>query len=399
MTEKTNNTKPPKLPRGGLFRVGREHGWAILVVLVAVIILVGLIKFLPKKDDSKPAVPPEPIPVSVEIVQPLESLEDDMQIYGRVEPNKVVEVAAEVSARVRSYAGGQDQLTKDFRIIASPASVPVIKEGDHVTKGQPLLYLNTDLVLASRNQAKADYDFKLLTYNRVKKLIDRKVATAAELDQCVMALDVAKAYLDETEAMLERTFIVSPIDGILNQLPVDVGEYVLPGTIIAEIVDMETADVVFDIPERDIGYLKLGGKVTISYGPKNTKKAQGVIKYISALADPSTRTTTLEVSVDNSKGEFHTGQFVMAKLTREVLTGAIMIPLSAVIPLEKGKAVYVVRDGVAIRQDITIDLPYRDGRVRVVSGLKGGEKLIVSNNIQLEPNRAVKIIPKESTGQ
>jgi membrane fusion protein (multidrug efflux system) len=368
----------------------------ILVVLVAGAILAGLIMFLPKKDDSKPTLPPEPIPVNIEVVKPLDSLEDNMELYGRVEPDKVVEVAAEVSARVRSYAGRQDKLTKDFRIIASPASTPVVEEGDRVKKGQPLLYLDTDLVLASRNQAKADYDFKLLTHNRVIKLAKRNVATAAEVDQCVMALDVAKARLDETEALLERTFIVSPIDGILNRLPVDIGEYVLPGTIIAEIVDMDTVDVVFDISELDIGYMKLGGKVTILCGDDKT---QGVIKYISALADPSTRTTIIKVSVDNSKGKFHTGQFVMAELTREVLGGVIMIPLRAVIPLENGKAVYVVRNGKTIRQDVVIDMPYIDGRVRVVSGLKGGEKLIVSGSNQLEPNRTVKIIPEEGTRQ
>jgi hypothetical protein len=96
MTEKSNNTEPPPLRKGGLLQVLREHGRAIFVVLLAGAILASLIKFLPKKDDSKPTLPPEPIPVSVEIVQPEESLEDDMQIYGRVEPDKVVEVASEV---------------------------------------------------------------------------------------------------------------------------------------------------------------------------------------------------------------------------------------------------------------------------------------------------------------
>ena len=375
----------------------RERGLGILIVIVAGGILASLIMFLPKKDDSKPTRPPEAIPVNVEVVEPLDALEDNMMLYGRVEPDKVVEVAAEVSARVRSYAGGKDKLTKDFRIIPTPSSVPKIEEGDRVKEGQPLLYLDTDLVLASRNQAKADYDFKLRECNRVKKLAERKVATIAEVDQCVMGLDIAKARLEETEALLQRTFIVAPIGGILNKLPVDVGEYVLPGTIVAEIVDMDMVDVVFDIPERDIGYLKLGGKVNILYGVKNTQKTQGVIKYISALADPSTRTTIIKVSVDNSKGEFHTGQFVMAELTRQVLRGVIMIPLRSVIPLEKGKVVYVVRDGKAARLDIVIDTPYVDGRVRVISGLKGGEKLIVSGSNQLEPNRAVKIVPAEGT--
>ena len=124
MTDKSDNTEPPAVPtrrKGRLFCMLRKRGLGILVVLVAGAILACLMMFLPKKDDSKPTLPPEPIPVNIEVVKPLDSLEDNMELYGRVEPDKVVEVAAEISARVRSYAGRQDKLTKDFRIIASPA--------------------------------------------------------------------------------------------------------------------------------------------------------------------------------------------------------------------------------------------------------------------------------------
>ncbi len=402
MAAQSDNTKsppelPPKSKNGRALGLLKKYG-GVLVVIVAILIFAGLVKFLPPKDETKRPVPPEPIPVYVEVIKPLETLEDNMELYGRIEPDKVVEVAGEISARVRSYAGAKDTLTKDFRIIPSPAGVPIVKEGDRVVKDQPLMYLDTDLALAARDQAKADYDFKLLTYNRVKTLVGRNVATSSELDQCTMALDVAKAQLEETEALLERTFIVVPISGILNKLPVDPGEYVLPGKTVAEIVDMDTVDVIFDIPERDIGHLKIGGKATILHGPQRKQKTEGVIKYISALADPSTRTTVVKVAVDNSERKFHTGQFVMAKLTRRVLKDVIMVPHKAIIPMEGDKkAVYVARDGKAVRVYVEIAPPYINGTIQVTSGLKKGDWLITSGSTLLEPDREINVLPAEDS--
>ncbi len=131
--------------------------------------------------------------------------------------------------------------------------------------------------------------------------------------------------------------------------------------------------------------------MTILAAAPDERHLTGQITYISALADQGTRTTRIEVLVDNHEHRLRSGQIVRARLTRRVLRDALLIPLAAVIPLEKGYSVYVVRDGQAeLRQ---VELGLLKGRdVQVLSGLAPGDELIVSGHRYVGPGQKVKVV-------
>jgi len=78
-------------------------------------------------------------------------------------------------------------------------------------------------------------------------------------------------------------------------------------------------------------------------------------------------------------------------LTRRVLDDAILIPLLAVIPLEEGYAVYVVKDSRAERREVKLGI-IKDDRVRVLDGVEPGDKLIIDGHRLVAPGQEVKII-------
>ncbi|NIA06565.1 MAG: efflux RND transporter periplasmic adaptor subunit [Actinobacteria bacterium] len=355
-----------------------------LVIILGGLAVVGVIYKLPVDKTEPEIVPPPPVNVTVQRVEIISTMPDEFALDAIVEPNRVVNVAAEVEGRIERY--GQ-------------ANKRQLKEGDYVEVGAPLIYLNTDLLQAAYNQAKAQYEFDLRNYGRIEEARQKNVATQKELDKARTNLALSKATLDEVKAKLDRTQIVSPISGVVNSLPVEIGEFVQPGTTCVQIVDTKTVKVVFNISEQDIGYFKVGQKQKIfADHDGETITLEGEITYISEVAEELAHTTRVEILVPNGEDRFHSGQFVKVRLKRQDLKDVIMVPLDAIIPLENGYMVYLVEDGKAQpRKNIQIDiLSIKGKRIRVVEGLKGGEELIVRGNWMCGPGQEVNVIREES---
>jgi len=323
-----------------------------------------------------------PVNVSVMTIAPLASKADAFDLHAKVEPNRVVHVAAEVDGRIE-----QILCEEGTRVKAGPDSKPIIK-------------LNTDLLTARLKAAKAQCDTDRLDYERLEKFRASKTATEAELERSREKANASQAALDEAQAMLDRTQIFPPIDGVLNQRHVEKGDYVQPGKVVAEIVDADTVKIVAHVPERDIHFLTLGDPATVLYSYQRQERTlEAKITFISKLAHERSLTTQIEVKIDNSAGEFFSGQIVKLRLTRRELKNVIMIPMDSVIPLprEDGQsryAAYVAEgDKAARRTGLEIDLSFIEGKnVRLTSGLKAGERLIVAGHRYVGPGQKIRII-------
>ncbi|HCO92579.1 MAG TPA: hypothetical protein DIU00_01285 [Phycisphaerales bacterium] len=151
--------------------------------------------------------------------------------------------------------------------------------------------------------------------------------------------------------------------------------------------------VVVEIPERDIAFFAIGEKADIFVEKKDRGGSlAGTITFISELADPRTRTTRMEITLDNKQRLLRSGQIVRASLTRRILKDAILIPLLAVIPMEDSKAVYVVNSTQAKRREVEIDI-IRGDQIQITSGLKPGDKLIIAGHRFVAPGQKVNIVP------
>lgn len=324
-------------------------------------------------EETKKAKPPEPVSVIVKVIEPIPSLPDAFTLHAKVEPSRVANISAEVAGRVEEIC---------------------CQEGEWVKNGSgmnPLIKLNTDLLQAQYDQAKAQADFDTLDLKRIKTLFDRQVATANEYDAARTKAAASKAMLDLHKAQLDRATIYTPIDGILNSVPVEVGEYVQPGQMIAEIVDSKTVKIVANVPENDVQYLKVGDKVVIEYTYRGVSRSREVkISQISELAHPRSLTTRVEMDVANSTGEFFSGQVMKVRFVRRVLTDAIMVPMASVIPLERDKVVFVENNGKALRRKVEIGF-IKGHDVQITSGLKAGDRLIVKGHRYVSQDQEVQV--------
>ena len=357
----------------------RERGLARIIVKLAVaavaIIALFALAYMPSpKQDIAPSEAP-PVNVTVLPVTAEPRLPDTFDLPAVVEPNQIVTVAAEVAGRVERI---------------SP------REGALVQGGDLLMQLNTDLLQAEFERAQAQAKNDQTEFERQQGLVKGGAAPTRELDRAATDLAVSQANLQEVQARLQRTRIVAPARGVLNDLPVEQGEYVQAGNPVAQIVQTDIVKVAVYVPERDVAFFSPGQTVEILADIKGRQQPfEGTITFISSVADARTRSTRMEITLPNPNGLLHSGQIVRARLTRRVLEDAILIPLLAVIPMEKGYAVYVVESSRAERREIQLGIIKGD-HVQVVQGLTPGDQLIVSGHRFVAPGQNVRVVSPAS---
>ncbi|MFW6066274.1 MAG: efflux RND transporter periplasmic adaptor subunit, partial [Planctomycetota bacterium] len=319
--DEKHSEKPSRAGRRGLLI-------SLSVVAVVALAVLAIVFLLPRQ--SREAVPTEPKPVNVEVmvVEPVPSLPDAFTAPGDVEPNRVVNVAAEVSARIEDFP---------------------VKEGERVGPGDVICRLNTDLLQAEVDRTRAQADYDRSEYERLLAVSQRDAATPREVERAGAAMEVSKAAYESAVAKLERTTIEAPAGGVLDRRPVEVGEYVAPGTVVGRIVDTSNVKVVVAVPERDVHFLREGDRARVIH---DRGRAEGPITYISELADEQTRTSRVEVTIENPDRALRPGQMVRVAFVRRELTEVLMIPLSAVVRMEDSYAVYVEQDGEARRREV-----------------------------------------------
>ena len=347
----------------------------LAIVIVALAALVVLAK-LPARKQELPATAVPPVMVTVMTVTTVPQFPDTFDLPAVVEPNQIVTVSAEVAGQIE-WIGP--------------------KEGSFVHSGDLLLRLNTDLLQAELERVQAQVKYDQSEFERQKGLVAGGAAPDRDLDEAVMKLAVSKAQLEDVRARLARTRILAPFSGILNELRVEQGEYVQVGTAVADIVDTGTVKVAAEVPERDVPFFSVGQKAQVLLDVKGRPQSvEGVITFISELADPRTRSTRMEITLSNEDGLLRSGQIVRVRLTRRVFENAILIPLLAVIPMENSKTVYVVdNSSKAQRREVELGV-IRGDRVQVTRGLAPGDQLIVSGHRFVAPGQDVKIVPPGS---
>lgn len=345
---------------------------AVAVVAVATLFVLAQ---LPPRTQDVPATEAPPVNVTVMPVTVEPRFPDAFDLPAFVEPNQVVTVAAEVPGRVE-WIGP--------------------REGAVVQAGELLMRLNTDLLQAEYERIQAQVKNDETEFERQKGLVEGGAAPSKDLDKAATDLAISKAQLQEIRARLARTSIVAPLSGVLNELPVEQGEYVQPGTPVADIVDADTVKVVVSIPERDVPFFATGDRADVLVDIKGRHHSfEGTITFISELADERTRSTRMEITLPNKDGLLHSGQIVQVRVTRQILEDAILIPLLAVIPMEEGYAVYVVNSSQAERREVELGIIKGDS-IQVTSGLQPGDQLIVAGHRFVAPGQKVRVISQES---
>lgn len=203
-----------------------------------------------------------------------------------------------------------------------------------------------------------------------------------------------QATLRAAQAELSYTVLRAPAKGRVGAIDVYAGTLVQTNAALASVTQIDPIAVSFTVPESGLpGLLERikSGPVAVSatLGGK-PRTLDGKLSFIDSAVDPVAGTIRVKASFDNALTLLWPGQYVHARLTVGTLRDAVVVPLSAIVADPSGALVYTIgADQLAHPHPVT--LLHAFGQRAAVSGLRGGERVIVEGRQNLDSGATVKL--------
>ena len=259
-------------------------------------------------------------------------------------------------------------------------------EGEAVLKGATLIRLDDSVYRAELQQAEAQLALSKANFERASDLFKRGNAAARTRDETLAQMRVAEANVALGRALLEKTNITAPFDGILGLRQLSPGDYVKPGDKVVNIEDIDPVKVDFRIPEVHAAVLKVGQEIMVMLDPLPGKSFRGSVYAIDPLIDPNGRAVVLRATVENQQGELRPGMFARVNLVLDRREDAIMLPETAVFPMGLKRFVFKVVEGKAVRTEVNTGLR-REGKVEIISGVTLEDAIVLEGQQKLQDGR------------
>ncbi len=300
------------------------------------------------------------LPVSVVKLQK-ETLRNQLQVSGTILPNESVNLRSEISGLVTRIA---------------------FKEGQFVTKGTPLIYLNDDELQAQYQRLQYTQKLFETQENRQKQLLAREAISQEEYDIALNQFNTALSDITLVEAQLSKTVIRAPFSGILGLRLVSEGSVISTADMLVSLVNIDPIKIEFSIPERYANQVTVGSPVYFT-NEGSTQEIEGTVYAFEPQVDLATRTLKLRAQSPNKDRRFLPGMFVKIRFILEVTEDALLVPAESVIPELSGYKVFIVgADGNAEQR--TVEIGTRtDTQVQVLSGLDEGDLVLTTGVMQV----------------
>lgn len=332
--------------------VQRPPRWRTTLTLLA---LVPLLATGCEKADGAANIEATAALTTVEVVE-LETVDfhGESVLTGQTEASHTVTVSAEHPGRI---------LSTNF------------EEGSEVIKGQWLARIDAQTDRTRIGQLQVALAQTKRDRDRTRSLLDKGLATPADLERIELAVQSSEYNLKMTRQGVGKATAQSPIDGTVDRVHLEAGEYAMPGAPIATIVDYATIIVRAGLPESDLPYAKDGLAVKVHLIALDTV-VDGVIKRVGIEANPRNRTFPLQVEVDNADRTIRPGMRAEVVLPTVHVPNAVMVPRTAVMSKLDHREVAVLEDHTIARRAVEIG-PGSGDLVLVTKGLSSGDKLVV----------------------
>lgn len=201
---------------------------------------------------------------------------EEIAVSGKTQPKRSVTIRAENEGTITEIAA---------------------EKGAYLNRGDIILKIDTKTLPVKRSEAAALVSQREIEYSAAQKLLKQNLLSEAKVAEAFFNLETARAKLAEINLNLHNTTIVSPIEGILNSRPAEVGNYISIGEEVASVIQINPLIAKAEITQRDINKVKLGLKSTITLN--NGETLSGPISFIEQNSDPNSRTFSVEIEVDN----------------------------------------------------------------------------------------------------
>lgn len=265
------------------------------------------------------------------------------------------------------------------------------RKGDVVRAGEVLAQVENEVLRANLITAKANYEKSKKDLERFENLAAGEAITQRQLEEVKLGYQNAEANLIMARQRLEKSSIVAPISGIINESYVEIGSFLNPGTRLFDIVNVEKLKLNAKVSEQEVLLLRKGEKATVKANVMPEKAFEGTITAIGANADKTLK-YDVEIQVNNTaETALRAGMYGSAHFGIADTRNALLLEREAIATSLQNPKVWVVKDGKAYQKEISIGT-VAGNKVEVTAGLSEGEKVVLSGQINLREGTRVSVL-------
>lgn len=280
-----------------------------------------------------------------------------------------------------------------------------VRPGQQVRKGEALLEINplkqqatVRSTEANQHALEANLAYAKQQLDRTQALYKEGIVPRQQLDQAQSAYDAAaanaranQASISEQQAQLHYFTVRAPADGIVGDIPVHVGDHVTTQTQLTTVVAPGTLEAYIYVPAEKMSEAKAGLRVVI-HTNDNAPPVDTKVDFVSPRVDPQSQLLLIKANVSNPNGRFRNDQEVQARVYWKQVK-APLIPVTSVTRLGGQAFVFVVQ--AENGKDVVHQTPVQLGQIIgnnyiVLSGIKAGDRVVVSDTQMLAEGMAVK---------
>ena len=345
-----------------------------------------------KAEEEKPPEEAKPIEVKAFKITQIH-FTDTLPFIGSIRGFKQIDLHFEINGVVASFNFREGDLLEEGDIIAE------IKHEDSQLKVKfreaKLGSAKTRMMATGK---KLEQHQKLAEIGAILKVKLEEIEL--EYQNTADEFKAAQIELESAKLELEKTYLRSPIDGVLENKDVEAGEYVTSNVQVAGIGEISEVYLEMGIIEKDLERISLGQKIKFKVDTYPDEEFEGEIDNIFPTIEGKSRTLTVWARVPNPQNKLLSGMFARGGITVYEKEDAIIIPPLGVEKTDEGYKVFVI-DSENIIHPRIVDVEYTGNPEYwvIASGLEPGEvtvnEVVTAQLSQLKEGDKVEILETE----
>ena len=268
-----------------------------------------------------------------------------------------------------------------------------VKEGDYVTKGQLLISMSNSTLVAQVGELEQQLEFASFLFAKQKKLYDDGIGTEIQLKELENNVLRLKKAITTINTQIEKSEILAPFSGYIEQLTVQVGESVGPMNMAIHLVNLEDLYVSADVSENLLPDLKLNNDLVAHFPALNEVLYNLKLTRIGKVVNQVNRTIKIEAKIPNNNINLVPNLMSILKINDYKNDSAVVLLSRLVLKNDLGETFVKV-----VTNENKVDiLPIRIGKqqgemVEVISDLPVGTLVVDKGKSTIASGQTVKVI-------
>ena len=273
----------------------------------------------------------------------------------------------------------------------------LVEEGDDVTAGQVLLRLDGDRLRFEAAQAEANLLKLQRDFQRNVDLKEKSLISAGDFEKIQFEMEALAATSNLAKLELSYTEIRAPIDGVISQRYVKLGNTIEENAPVFQVTSLEPLVSYLHVPEREYRRILPGQTASISVDALSGTRFEGIVARVSPVVDPLTGTFKITIEVTDPSRRLKPGMFGRVSIVYDRHEDALQVPRNAIVQEAGEPSVFVVQEDTAHRRSVRTGY-IEGGNIEILEGLADGERFVLVGQAGLKDGAKVSVINSDAAG-